>query len=113
MNYAQETNGRGIVTCQERFTFITANLLQGLNIVGKIQNMTSALNRLAKVRIAMSSFEEATPLSNMVRAQVEAYYYLGLMSRITKVYVCFQTKLESSDASPHHAVITGQRKTYL
>ena len=68
MNYAQETNGRGIVTCQERFTFITANLLQGLNIVGKIQNMTSALHRLTQVRTALSSMEGGAHLCNMASA---------------------------------------------
>ena len=70
-NYAHETNVKaapGRMTCPERYTFITANLLQGLNIVGKIQNMTSALHRLTQVRTALSSMEGGAHLCNMASA---------------------------------------------
>ena len=75
LNYAQESSAMavGLVggTSRKRYTFITANLLQGLNIIGKIQNMTSALKRLNKVRSAMSSIEGGSHLTNMVSAYVK------------------------------------------
>ena len=113
-NYAQEKNvsaalGRG--TCPQRYTFITANLLQGLNIIGKIQNMTSALNRLTKIRIAMSSME-GTHLSNMVSALVlDLCVFWSRIAKFIRPFkqdaTCFQTRLDRSDASPYDAVIRG------
>ena len=70
LNYAKETTvatAADSASCAaERYTFMTANLLQGLNIVGKIQNMTSALDRLGKVRQAMADMRGGSHISNMV-----------------------------------------------
>ena len=81
-NYLNYAKGTTVATAADaasgaagQYTFMTANLLQGLNIVGKIQNMTSALDRLGKVRQAMADMRGGSHINNMVGNAIKKCFW--------------------------------------